>query len=113
MRRSGSNELEVTTPSEREIVMTRVLVAPRDLVLRGPHLVPAHVELVGTAEVNLRGPKSRICGLRVWSRIAGQTVATALMCAFVPALGVSLGLGVWTLLTRRSEAVRANWATTR
>jgi uncharacterized protein YndB with AHSA1/START domain len=32
MRRSGSNELEVTTPSEREIVMTRVLDAPRDLV---------------------------------------------------------------------------------
>lgn len=29
---SGSNQLEVTTPSDREIVMTRVFDAPRDLV---------------------------------------------------------------------------------
>jgi uncharacterized protein YndB with AHSA1/START domain len=29
---SGSNRLQVTTPSEREIVMTRVFDAPRDLV---------------------------------------------------------------------------------
>jgi uncharacterized protein YndB with AHSA1/START domain len=29
---SGSNELKVTTPSDREIVMTRVFDAPRDLV---------------------------------------------------------------------------------
>jgi uncharacterized protein YndB with AHSA1/START domain len=29
---TGKNELVVTTPSEREIVMTRVLDAPRDLV---------------------------------------------------------------------------------
>jgi uncharacterized protein YndB with AHSA1/START domain len=29
---SGSNQLKVTTPSDREIVMTRVFDAPRDLV---------------------------------------------------------------------------------
>ena len=32
MGESGSNALTVTTPSEREIVMTRVFDAPRDLV---------------------------------------------------------------------------------
>jgi uncharacterized protein YndB with AHSA1/START domain len=32
MERSGSNQLTVTTPSDREIVMTRVFDAPRDLV---------------------------------------------------------------------------------
>jgi uncharacterized protein YndB with AHSA1/START domain len=32
MSRSGSKQLTVTTPSEREIVMTRVFDAPRDLV---------------------------------------------------------------------------------
>ncbi|MDQ3659578.1 MAG: polyketide cyclase, partial [Actinomycetota bacterium] len=32
MGNSGSNALKVTTPSDREIVMTRVFDAPRDLV---------------------------------------------------------------------------------
>jgi uncharacterized protein YndB with AHSA1/START domain len=32
MGKSGSNQLTVTTPSDREIVMTRVFDAPRDLV---------------------------------------------------------------------------------
>ena len=32
MGKSGSNELKVTTPSDREIAMTRVFDAPRDLV---------------------------------------------------------------------------------
>ncbi len=32
MGRSGSSALEVTTPSDREIVLTRVFDAPRDLV---------------------------------------------------------------------------------
>jgi uncharacterized protein YndB with AHSA1/START domain len=32
MSGSGSNQLKVTTPSDREIVMTRVFDAPRDLV---------------------------------------------------------------------------------
>ena len=32
MGKSGSHELKVTTPSDREIVMTRVFDAPRDLV---------------------------------------------------------------------------------
>ncbi len=32
MGRSGKNELTVTTPSDREIAMTRVFDAPRDLV---------------------------------------------------------------------------------
>jgi uncharacterized protein YndB with AHSA1/START domain len=32
MGASGSNQLRVTTPSDREIVMTRVFDAPRDLV---------------------------------------------------------------------------------
>ena len=39
---SGSNKLSVTTPSDREIVMTRVFDAPRDLVFEahssGEHL---------------------------------------------------------------------------
>ena len=32
MSESGSNKLVTTTPSDREIVMTRVFDAPRDLV---------------------------------------------------------------------------------
>ena len=40
-------------------------------------------------------------------------VSWLILTFYVPALWVSLGLVVWTLLTRRSEAVRANGATTR
>jgi len=39
-------------------------------------------------------------------------VSWLILTFYVPALWVSLGLVVWTLLTRRSEAVRANGATT-
>lgn len=58
---SGSNELTVTTPSDREIVMTRVFDAPRDLVFEAhtscEHLSnwwgPRRYEVVG-CEVDFR-----------------------------------------------------------
>jgi uncharacterized protein YndB with AHSA1/START domain len=68
MDASGSSELKVTTPSDREIVMTRVFDAPRDLVFEAhsscEHLSrwwgPRRYEIVG-CEVDFRpGGKWRI-----------------------------------------------------
>ena len=61
MSRSGSNALTVTTPSDREIAMTRVFDAPRDLVFEAhsscEHLSrwwgPRGYEVVG-CEVDFR-----------------------------------------------------------
>jgi uncharacterized protein YndB with AHSA1/START domain len=76
---SGNNKLTVTTPSDREIVMTRVLDAPRDLVFEAhsscEHMShwwgPRKYEVVGcemdfqpggTWRFVLRGPDGEVPG---------------------------------------------------
>jgi len=78
---SGSNALTVTTPSDREIVMTRVFDAPRDLVFEAhsscEHMSnwwgPRRNEFVsceidfrpgGAWRIVLRGPDGEIPGFR-------------------------------------------------
>jgi uncharacterized protein YndB with AHSA1/START domain len=68
MGEKGSNELKVTTPSDREIVMTRVFDAPRDLVFEA-HSSAEHMKQwwgprkyeIASAELDFRpGGKWRI-----------------------------------------------------
>ena len=56
---SGSNELKVTTPSDREIVMTRVFDAPRDLVFEAHSSCEHMSNWWGTEEVRGREVRDR------------------------------------------------------